>query len=106
VIVTAPFVLSRSVPVHSGAARSRTTLWLAQDDPDSILSVSTDDLRGRVMLMEWAIDAASRTASLYSMEGDYVLGRTTQFAPTRTEHRWPHIVQIPSVRQELSDSIK
>jgi hypothetical protein len=50
----------RAVEVRPGSLGGRkithhAVAYLAQDDPDSILSGSTDDLRGRAMLMEWAI---------------------------------------------------
>jgi hypothetical protein len=50
----------RAVEVRPGSLPGRkithhAVAYLVQDDPDSILPGSTADLRGRAMLMEWAI---------------------------------------------------
>jgi hypothetical protein len=50
----------RAVEIRPGTLSGRkithhAVAYLAQDDPDSILPGSTADLRGRSMLMEWAI---------------------------------------------------
>ena len=50
----------RAVEMRPGTLAGRkithhAVAYLVQDDPDSILPGSTDDLRGRAMLMEWAI---------------------------------------------------
>jgi len=50
----------RAVEMRPGSLAGRkithhAVAYLAQEDPDSILPGSTDDLRGRAMLMEWAI---------------------------------------------------
>jgi hypothetical protein len=50
----------RAVEMRPGSVAGRkithhAVAYLAQDDPASVLSGSTDDLRGRAMLMEWAV---------------------------------------------------
>lgn len=50
----------RAVEMRPGSLAGRkithhAVAYLAQDDPDSVLPGSTADLRGRAMLMEWAI---------------------------------------------------
>jgi hypothetical protein len=50
----------RAVEIRPGTIAGRkithhAVAYLAQDDPDSILAGSTAELRGRAMLMEWAI---------------------------------------------------
>jgi hypothetical protein len=50
----------RAVEMRPGSVDGRkithhAVAYLAQDDPDSIIPGSTADLRGRAMLMEWAI---------------------------------------------------
>jgi hypothetical protein len=50
----------RAVEIRPGSPAGRkithhAVAYLAQDDPDSILAGSDADLRGRAMLMEWAI---------------------------------------------------
>jgi hypothetical protein len=50
----------RAVEVRPGSLAGRkithhAVAYLAQDDPDSILSGTTADVRGRAMLMEWAV---------------------------------------------------
>src|SRR5262245_11699426 len=51
---------ARAVGIRPGSVVGRkithhAVAYLAQDDPDSIQGGSVDDLRGRAMLMEWAI---------------------------------------------------
>jgi hypothetical protein len=51
---------ARAVEIRPGSVAGRkithhAVAYLAQDDPDSIHAGSVDDLRGRAMLMEWAI---------------------------------------------------
>jgi hypothetical protein len=50
----------RAVEMRPGTLAGRkithhAVAYLVQEDPDSIIAGSTDDLRGRAMLMEWAI---------------------------------------------------
>jgi len=50
----------RAVEIRPGSTSGRkithhAVAYLAQDDPSSIVPGTTDDLRGRAMLMEWAI---------------------------------------------------
>src|SRR3989475_12978746 len=50
----------RAVEMRPGSVAGRkithhAVAYLAQEDPDSVVPGSTDDLRGRALLMEWAI---------------------------------------------------
>jgi len=50
----------RAVEMRPGSIAGRkithhAVAYLAQEDPDSVVPGSTDDLRGRALLMEWAI---------------------------------------------------